>query len=432
MHKEQSLFKNRRVALLQKIAQQFPDKRGPVILFGAFEKSGYPFRQESSFYYLTGIQEPGVVLVLQEDGKEILFAPAYEQERSKWVATAFSGNSKDDAQKLGIEAIVSLGTPCKGYEFSCLFSQNEYSQLIAYMKATLENKKNIFTLYPTKGAIEQRLVLERLERFIPELATNILDISPFVASLRRIKSQAEIEAIYNAVDCTMTAQEAAAQIIEENKYEYEVSAGVEFIFAQSNGRPAFPSIVATGVHATTLHHTRRDGLLKRGDVVIVDIGAELDYYCADITRTYPVSGTWTKRQKQLYTIVLETQEYIASLAKPGMYLVNKAYPEKSLHHLAVAFLTKAGYGSYFNHSIGHYLGLDVHDVGSYEEPLQAGDVITIEPGIYIPEEKLGIRIEDNYWITQDDAICLSQDLPKDPSVIEEMMVQDYGDEEYDD
>jgi Xaa-Pro aminopeptidase len=191
----------------------------------------------------------------------------------------------------------------------------------------------------------------------------------------------------------------------------------------SHARTSFPSIVASGKNGTVLHYNQNSGTVKNGDLVVVDIGAELDNYCADLTRTYPVSGTFTKRQKELYNIVLETQEHIASLAKPGMWLKNKDKVDKSLHHLAVKFLANRGYDKYFPHGIGHFLGLDVHDVGDYSVPLHEGDVITIEPGIYIAAENIGIRIEDNYWITKDGAICLSERLPKDADDIEDLMQQ---------
>ena len=197
----------------------------------------------------------------------------------------------------------------------------------------------------------------------------------------------------------------------------------------SHARLAFPSVVATGKNGTILHYSDNNGLIKNGDLVLVDIGAELHNYCADITRTYPVSGTFTKRQKELYNLVLETQEYVAALAKPGMWLKNPKNPDKSLYHLAHAFLTKRGYADYFPHGIGHFLGLNVHDVGDYAVPLHEGDVITIEPGIYIPQEGIGIRIEDNYWIAKDGAICLSEDMPKTAEEIEAVMQQALSGEE---
>ena len=188
---------------------------------------------------------------------------------------------------------------------------------------------------------------------------------------------------------------------------------------------AFSSIVASGQNGAILHYTAQDTTMHDGDLVVVDIGARYNYYCADLTRTYPVSGKFTVQQRKLYDVVLETQEYIADIAKPGYWLKNDKRQEKSLHHLACAFLKGHGYDQYFSHNIGHYLGLDVHDVGSYEEPLQEGDVITIEPGIYIPEEQIGIRIEDNYWIVKGGVICLSEQLPKRPKEIEKLVRQSF-------
>ncbi len=193
------------------------------------------------------------------------------------------------------------------------------------------------------------------------------------------------------------------------------------MFTGSCARAAFPSIVATGKNATILHYTLNNAQLKNGDLVIIDIGAEYDYYAADITRTYPVSGFFTKRQREVYDLVLEAQEYIAALAKPGMWLSNKDEQDKSLNHLAKKYLEERGYGKFFPHGIGHFLGLDVHDVGDAKQPLESGDVITIEPGIYIPEESLGVRIEDDYWIVEDGAMCLSEYIPKQAKEIEQMM-----------
>ena len=165
--------------------------------------------------------------------------------------------------------------------------------------------------------------------------------------------------------------------------------------------------------------------MRNGDLVVVDIGAELGMYAADITRTYPVSGTFSKRQRELYDIVLATQQHIADISKPGLWLSNKEHPDKSLNHLARQFLQKYGYDKYLPHGIGHFLGLDVHDVGDYSVPLQAGDIITIEPGIYIPEEGIGIRIEDDYWVVEDGVVCLSDGLSKEARDIEQMVQQSF-------
>jgi Xaa-Pro aminopeptidase len=170
-----------------------------------------------------------------------------------------------------------------------------------------------------------------------------------------------------------------------------------------------------------LHYVENNQQIMEEDLVVVDIGAEYGLYAADLTRTYPANGKFTPRQREIYQLVLDTQQYIESIAKPGMYLKNSQYQDESLHHLAVGFLKKAGYADYFVHGIGHYLGLDVHDVGDYSTPLMPGDVFTIEPGIYIPDEKLGVRIEDDYVMTDDGAVCLSFDLPRQPDEIERWM-----------
>ena len=333
---------------------------------------------------------------------------------------------------MGVDKVEHLGNICKSYSFSCLGGANEYAHLIKALQDEMSQGNYIFTTYAAAGVM-QKLIIDRLISLIPGLDKKIIDISPIVSSFRRTKSKEEIEHIYNAVDCTIAAQEAAAQIIDADEFEHTVEAGIEFVYIQSGGRAAFPSIVASGKNATILHYNKNNDLMKKGDLVVVDIGADIDYYCADLTRTYPVSGIFSKRQKELYNIVLETQEYIESLAQPGYWLYNKSEPKKSLHHLSYEFLEKMGYAKYFTHNIGHFLGLDVHDLGDYNEPLKEGDVITIEPGIYIPEEGIGIRIEDNYWLIKDGILCLSQDLPKDPHLIEELMAQSgHNEDEFED
>ena len=203
-----------------------------------------------------------------------------------------------------------------------------------------------------------------------------------------------------------------------------MQAALEYVFTENLATSAYPSIVAGGVRGTILHYNKNNQKFVAGDLVVVDAGARYNYYCADVTRTYPVSGTFTQEQKKLYELVLECQELVAEHAKPGMWLVNKDNQEMSLHHIALNFFKKHGYDQYFTHGIGHFLGLDVHDVGDRSRPLQEGDIITIEPGLYISEKNIGIRIEDNYWIVdQAEPVCLSEGLPKTVSAIEEMIQQ---------
>ncbi len=420
-----SVFKTRRKELLTRITELYPDKKnGLVMLIAGFESDRVRFWQESSFFYYTGITEPGTVLTIDMAGHTTLYIPNCGDVRGQWVYSSVS-LTQDNAKNLAIDTVTILGDRCAGYQLFPFFRQENYGHMLAKLKALVQEKGTLFTLYPDNehAYVEQRLIIHRLQMLVNNLSNHILDISPLVAAMRRRKDRFEIDRINKAIEITELAQEAAAQAIEEGILECEVQASLEYMMLGSGSRPAFPSIVATGKNATILHYNQNEGSLKNGELVVVDIGAMYEGYCADLTRTYPVSGKFSKRQRELYEIVLETQQYVADKAMPGMYLNNADSPETSLHHIAKAYLKKAGYEQYFIHGIGHYLGLDVHDVGSAKEPLQEHDVFTIEPGIYIPAEGIGIRIEDDYWMARKGAICLSENLPKDPTDIEALVQQ---------
>lgn len=423
-----TIYANRREQLVKNILASHPQvAHGAVLLFAAFETEKYAFRQESSFYYYTGITEPGVALWIDLAGKTTLFVPHCSAVRAKWVACTISP-TLEHAKLLGVDEIRVLGKELAGYVMPPFFAQETYQAFIDEVQALINNNGTVFTLAPhdNHSYVGQRLVLARLAEFVPALKSHLADVSGIAAQMRRKKDKHEIEMLYEAINITITAQEAAAQSTQHGATEHEVQAALEYMMTGAGAHPSFPSIVASGKNSTILHYSPSDRIIKKGELVVVDIGAEYNYYCADLTRTYPVSGKFTPRQREVYQLVLDTQNYIADIAKPGMWLKNKANPEESLHHLAVAFLKERGYEQYFIHGIGHYLGIDVHDVGTYETPLQEGDVITIEPGLYIPEENIGIRIEDNYWIVKNGAICLSEELPKSVEEIEQIMQTSVG------
>jgi Xaa-Pro aminopeptidase len=415
--------------LLSMLAQEFPKQQGAVVLFGALENGKTVFAQESSFYYLTGIKEPGAVAVLNMNGKSTLYVPNHGDTRAAWVNTPVA-LVQENAKKLGFDTITSLGQQAPGYQLYPFSDLKHYDALIKDLEGIVAQGGKLFTLKPDTTAeyVEQRWMLERMNAAKPALKAAWEDISDFVAMMRRKKDMGEVEKMYKAVEITILAQGAAAQAISEGIRECEVQASLEYMFTGSGARPAFPSIVGSGKNSTVLHYNVNDQMLKNGQLVVVDIGAQLDGYCADLTRTYPVSGTFTKRQKEVYNIVLECHDYIAGLAKPGIWLNNKEKPEQSLNHLAKKFFEQRGYGKYVVHGIGHFLGIDVHDVGDLSQPLQDGDVFTIEPGLYIPEENLGVRIEDNYWVVKDGVVCLSESLPKTADAIEKFMQETEDDE----
>ncbi|MFH0898238.1 MAG: Xaa-Pro aminopeptidase [bacterium] len=419
MNLDFACFKERRKKLVETLKHQCGHtQKGIILVKAGFEQSRYAFRQESSFYYLTGIVEPAVILKIDFDGTDVLYVPNFGSEREKWVTVSISPVSK--ASSFGLDGIKYLSDPVKGYSYPSLFRKEMYEHFLNDLAAQVDDQALLF-LCLDNMSVEQTKFSEFLEQNIPLITTAKKDVSPFIHAQRRSKESSELDSIRQAIAITHQAHQRAAQEISCGKKEYEIQAEVEYIFTKNNVQPAFPSIIATGKNSTILHYTQRNNEIKDGDLVVVDVGAEFQCYAADITRTYPANGKFSKRQCEVYDIVLETQRYVQEMAKPGMFLKHEDFQEKSLHHIAVTFLKKHGYACYFSHGIGHFLGLDVHDVGDCNVPLAPGDVFTIEPGIYIPEEKLGIRIEDDYLMTHHGVECLSCNVPKTVVQIEHSM-----------
>ena len=429
LKKDFSIQKARRQELLKAIQQEHDvADESLVMLVAGFENDRTAFWQESSFLYYTGITEAATVLTLDFDYKTSLLVPNCGDEREKWIYSPIS-LTQESAKQLGVDEVTVLGDRCAGYQLFPFFKAESYVHIITRLKKIVTDNAQLFTLYPANEHeyVEQRLVMNHLCEFVPGLKDKIIDVSPIVAEMRRQKDMDEIAKISKAIEITELAHEAAAQAIKEGMLECEVQASLEYMMVGAKSRPSFPSIVATNKNATVLHYMANNAELKDGDLVVVDIGSVFEGYCSDLTRTYPVSGKFTDRQKELYNLVLDAQSYIADIAKPGMYLRSNEHPEESLHHLAVNFFKKYGYEKYFIHGIGHFLGLDVHDVGDVSIPLKDNDVFTIEPGLYIPQEGIGIRIEDDYWMGKKGCISLSENLPKSVEEIEALVQQQFDD-----
>ncbi|MGB8468242.1 MAG: aminopeptidase P N-terminal domain-containing protein [Candidatus Babeliales bacterium] len=421
------------------IASNNNSSDGLIVLCASFEREHESFRQDGTFYYLTGIREPGVIMTVDlATETTTVYVPQFTKPRSQWMAGVLAPDESQEATN-GVDTIAYLGSAQPGYTISLLAPREAYSHLLQDLQIQVQAGKKLYTVRPvsTATAIDQQLLINKLTIFVPALESAWIDISGVIGELRRSKSAYELESMQEAIRITMMGQLQAVRFIEHHATEMEVHGAIEGEFMRAGARAAFPSIVASGPHSTILHYHDHMRTMEDGDLVVVDVGAIFNGYCADLTRTYPVSGIFTDRQKEVYEIVLQTQEYIASIAKPGYWLSNAKVPEKSLYHLACAFLKeKGGYDQYFFHGIGHYLGLDVHDVGDYNQPLAVNDVITIEPGIYIAAEQLGIRIEDNYRVTQDGVECLSEALPKTVEELEAFVdgvhSMDYSQDEEDD
>ncbi len=418
-------LKQRRAALLELITQAYPDKKGSVVLFAPIELDYHDFLQESSFYYFSGINEAAVVLTCALHEPTVLYQPDFGALRDKWVHSVDVIN--DDTKSLyGLDVLKKSGNLLSSYNVDPYFAAQDYQNVVEYLTKMVMQKQTIFTLYPqhSRAYASVKVILDRLALFVPNLMQHVVDVSDLVAKLRRKKDMQEIELMYQAVEITQMAFQAAAHMIKPGTSEAEIQATMDYIFTENGARSAYGSIIGSGKNATILHYRTNRAMMQDGDAVLIDAGAMFGHYCADITRVFPVSGTFSKRQAQLYEIVLATQEHVASFAKPGVWLNNSKEQENSLQHIAQNFLKQHSLEQYFCHSIGHFIGLDVHDVGTRFAQLEAGDVITIEPGVYLPADSIGIRIEDNYWIVDDEqAVCLSEDIPKQMAEVEEMVQQ---------
>lgn len=419
--KTADIYKKRRKALVDVVLKNDAQK-GIIILFSNFEMGEHAFKQEGSFFYYTGIQEPGYVLVLDAQNEEV-YLPSYGSSRADWLG--FNPDMSDSfiTKVRGFSAVKKLGNPVHGCHFSPAFHESDCAHIIQKIKEIIALDGIIYTPLSKNRHqyVQQQLIIDRLASMVSMLREHIEDISGPIAAARRCKDAYELSALSDAIAVTHQMQQLVASKIADGVSEYELTLMVDIALKGAGLTHAFPMIVAAGENGTVLHYSSANGWLRNGDLVVVDMGVRLGNYCADITRTYPVSGQFTARQRKIYQLVLDTQEYIATIAKPGMWINNKEKPSESLQHCAKEFLNKAGFDEFFTHGIGHFLGIDVHDVGDYTVPLQEGDVITIEPGIYLPKERFGIRIEDNYVITSTGSDCLSAALPKTIESVEKMV-----------
>lgn len=367
--------------------------------------STYPFQQDATFWYLTGIDEPDVILVCDKD-KEYLIVPDRDESR-----TTFDGaiNDTELTRQSGITTVL-------GYEAG-------WKQLSARLKKV----KHVATLPAAPAYIERygmyaNPARRRLIRTMKETNNmlELLDLSQHIALMRMIKQPMELAAIRAAIAITADTLKAALRPAKRAKYsyEYEIEAELSRGFrARGGSGHAFEPIVAGGAHACTLHNVTNNGALSADELLLCDVGAEYNHYAADITRTVSLSNP-TRRQEAVFTAVLQVQEYAKSLLKPGVLLHEyekqiEQYMGEKLRELGVIkSISSDTVRAFYPHATSHFMGLNVHDVGDYDRPLEPGMVLTVEPGIYIPAEGIGIRIEDDALVTEDGIEILSAHLPR--------------------
>ena len=373
----------------------------------------YDFNVNKDFFYLTGIKNEKLILfmVKNEDKiKSTLFIEKREEDKIKWIGKTIL---KDEAINIsGVEEVKYLD------EFDAFINNifiNEEMPVV-YFDFDRDNY-NHCSLYSEEQGKKMR------DKY-PNLV--IKNIYPMLVKLRMVKDDTEIEKIREAINITKIGIENILKNLKPNMYEYQIESYFDFsIYYNGATGNSFKSIVASGKGATILHYIENNQMIKEGNLVLFDLGAEKNLYKADISRTFPANGKFTERQKQFYNIVLEAQRKVIDFIKPGV-------TQKELNEIANENLylglkrigkiqNREELSKYYYHSIGHLLGLDTHDVGGREFVYKKGMVVTVEPGLYIGDEDIGIRIEDNILVTEDGHEVLSKDIIKTVDEIEEFM-----------
>jgi Xaa-Pro aminopeptidase len=427
-------YKNRRQALMQQLPL------GAVVVIQCAPvhiRNGdveHDYRQDSSFYYLSGTVEPHTTLVLS-NGSDGLCSSIFCRTKDK-LQEIWHG------RRLGVDAAPSALMMDRAYT-----SDSLAEKLIELLDGASQVVYG-FSRKDTSAVVQLSLsTLRGLTRQGKVCPTQLVDLDPIVAAMRLFKSAAEVDQMALANDISVAAHKRAMSVCKVGMNEFQLAAEVHHQFStQGSQRVAYGSIVAGGENACILHYTNIDQVLQDGDLVLIDAGCELDYYAADITRTFPVNGRFSEPQKTIYEIVLAAHQAALACIKPGAVFTDMqgaAVKVITQGLIDIGLLTgeldknieDQTYRKYYMHNIGHWLGMDVHDVGIYKlngesRPLIAGMVTTVEPGIYIdPDDAdiaaqwrgIGVRIEDNILVTEDGYRNLTANLPVTVADIESLM-----------
>jgi len=384
----------------------------------------YPFKQNSDLFWLSGVTQEDSMVILFPDNpdpkyREVLVLVRPNELKEKWDGKRLRAN---EAQaESGIKTIVWLDTLDSLLQPWIHLADTIYAD-------TNENDR------------KASLLRTRDYRYVDEIRTryplhNYQRAAKIMKQLRGIKTALEIEVLQKAIDITDNTFRRLLKFIKPGVMEYEIEAEIfhSFLSQRATG-PAYGSIIASGDRARTLHYVSNNEECKDGEMLLMDFGAEYGGYNADLTRTIPVNGKFARRQKTVYNACLHLHDYAKSLLKPGITIIDytdKVGEEATLQFLKIGLLRKSdvknedpenrAYRKYLYHGISHHLGIDVHDLGTRTEPIKAGMVFTAEPGIYIEEEKMGVRIENNIWITRNGNKDLMKNIPITVEEIETLM-----------
>ncbi len=372
---------------------------GVMVLFGANEPEDLhvSFFQDPNFLYLSGWREPGAVMMLTRE-EEIIFLPERNFREENFTGRKLGAGDPDARDKTGFDRVLPRSA-----------LEAEFARLAA-------RSEKIYSI-PADPRAGRLLALAPLHEQRSAAA--------LLAPMRMIKSPAEIELLSKAAEASVAAHLAAWKRIRPGLYEYQIAAAMVDTYQELGcERSAYAPIVGSGPNSTILHYMANRRRMDSGEVLLMDVGAECSDYASDVTRTVPVNGRFTARQREIYNIVLGAQNAALAAVKPGV----KIRGDHSLYSIAYDYINTHGkdlhgepLGKYFTHGLSHHVGLDVHDLSDANAPLKAGMVITIEPGIYIPEESIGVRIEDTVLVTETGSRVLSGALPRDPDEIEKLV-----------
>ena len=415
------VYRERRRRLVDKIGG------GTIVLWGAGDDRGYgdigSYRQGSNFFYLSGVELPNAVIVLRPgDGGDLLFLPPRNPNVEKWTGPKW-GPGEEAVEVFGFDEVLSSAPS----EIVLDARRRPVPDLEGRLQGWLsEPDAVLWTEFP---AVSSRTVLPPTHRMVASLRDRlpsfaVKDLSGDVEAMRVIKDEGEIALMRKAVAITVEGHRRAASVIKPGVGEGVVDGAIYAAFRAGGAEGmAFPTIVGSGYNATTLHYDQNGGTCSDGEMVVVDIGARYGYYCGDLTRSYPSSGRFSDRQREIYNLVLEAHDRAADALRPGVSVFDiRKIAYGVFESSDIRCSQGERLGEYFIHGLGHQLGLDAHDPGAPDErPLEPGMVVTNEPGIYLPEEALGVRIENDFLITEDGAENLSPELPTAADEIEEMM-----------
>ncbi len=384
----------------------------------------YHFKQNSDLFWLSGVTQEDSMVILFPDNpdpkyREVLVLVRPNELKEKWDGKRLRVN---EAQAIsGIKTIVWLDS------------------LDGLLQPWIHLADNIY-LDSNENDRKANLVRTRDYRFIDEMKSryplhNYLRAAKIMKELRGIKTAEEVEVIQKAIDITDNTFRRLLKFIKPGVMEYEIEAEIvhSFLSQRATGQ-AYGSIIASGDRARTLHYVSNNAECKDGELILMDFGAEYGGYCADLTRTVPVNGKFGRRQKTVYNACLHLHDYAKSILKPGISILDytdKVGEEATQQFLKIGLIRKSdvknedpenrAYRKYLYHGISHHLGIDVHDLGTRTEPIKAGMVFTVEPGIYIEEEQMGVRIENNLWITRNGNKDLMKNIPITVEDIEALM-----------